>query len=148
MYRKSGYHWNCRVQIQSGVFKIYLLWKIFTRESGLGVTASTMKNCFWSLLSNRFIFLLGIIDRCSKSTHRTTDNNGLITFNSIKKGRMGDKSVEMVKSHYAPTSMSTLRHLNEEAFSQLTTELEGNAWYIGATVEPNWACTDEKHMES
>jgi len=29
---------------------------------------------------------------------------------------IGDKSVEMVKGHYAPTSMSTLRHLNEEAF--------------------------------
>ena len=40
---------------------------------------------------------------------------------------IGDKSVEMVKGHYAPTSMSTLRHLNDEAFSQLTTELEGNA---------------------
>ena len=40
---------------------------------------------------------------------------------------IGDKSVEMVKEHYAPTSMSTLRHLNEEAFAQLTTELEGNA---------------------
>ena len=40
---------------------------------------------------------------------------------------IGDKSVEMVKDHYAPTSMSTLRHLNDEAFSQLTTELEGNA---------------------
>jgi len=40
---------------------------------------------------------------------------------------IGDKSVEMVKSHYAPTSMSTLRHLNDEAFAQLTTELEGNA---------------------
>ena len=40
---------------------------------------------------------------------------------------IGDKSVEMVKGHYAPPSMSTLRHLNDEAFSQLTTELEGNA---------------------
>ena len=40
---------------------------------------------------------------------------------------IGDKSVEMVKSHYAPTSMSTLRHFNEEAFSQLTTELECSA---------------------
>jgi integrase len=40
---------------------------------------------------------------------------------------IGDKSVEMVKGHYAPTSMYTLRHLNEEAFSQLTKELEGNA---------------------
>ena len=40
---------------------------------------------------------------------------------------IGDKSVEMVKGHYAPPSMSTLRHLNDEAFSQLTTELKGNA---------------------
>ena len=40
---------------------------------------------------------------------------------------IGDKSVEMVKSHYAPVSMDTQRYLNDAAFEQLTTELEGNA---------------------
>ena len=73
------------------VFLIYLYGKIFTRKSGKDVTASTMGNCFWFLLSIRFIFLHG---------------------------------------------------------TGVTTELEDNAWYIGTTVEPNWACTDEKHMES
>ncbi|HCV04699.1 MAG TPA: hypothetical protein DG048_18840 [Pseudoalteromonas sp.] len=40
---------------------------------------------------------------------------------------IGDKSPKMVEEHYAPISMETQRYLNDQAFKQLTSELEGNA---------------------